>query len=394
VSPEWVWAPRAITPDAVLERVRVRIAQGRICELRTGESPAPEDVVYDDATLVPGLVDLQVNGGDGGAYASEDPDERRHATAYHLRSGTTSLLATIVSAPLPQLERALAALAGEVDPRGPMVGIHLEGPFLSAEKAGAHSREHLCDADREAVDRLLEAGAGSLRMATLAPERPGALDAVERIASAGAVAAAGHSRATLGELREAIARGLSFMTHVGNASDWPSRPVHPDLGFRVSEPGMVGTFLIETGLRGSLILDGHHLHPELARAIVRVRGPEQVALVSDATHAAGLPPGNYRLGGLETIVQPGGYATTGRGLAGSVVPLIEGVRVAVHQAGLLLPEALRMATRTPAQVIGLDGHKGVLAEGADADLLLLDPDLRIRAVYRLGTLVHETHTTE
>jgi N-acetylglucosamine-6-phosphate deacetylase len=361
--------------------------RGRIAEIRTDEPPGPEDVVYDDATLAPGLVDLQVNGGDGGAYGSDDPEEWRRATEYHVRSGTTSLLATVTTAPLPRLERVLSHLTDWVRSDGPVVGLHLEGPFLSVEKAGAHPAEHLRDADRESVNRLLSAGASALGMLTLAPERSGALEAVERLAGAGVVVAAGHSRATLRELREAIGRGLSFMTHVGNASDWPSRPVHPERGFRMSEPGMVGTFLVEPRLRGSLILDGHHLHPELAGALVRLRGPDHVALVSDATHAAGLPAGRYERGGLETVVQPGGYATTGEGLAGSVVPLIGAVRVAVGQAGLTVQDAWRMATLTPAEVIGVEGRKGRLAEGTDADLVVLGTDLRIRAVYRRGTLV-------
>ena len=385
-----VWSSRALTPDESLERVRIRVERGRIAELCSGEPQSPGDTVYPDALLVPGLVDLQVNGGDGGAYLSDDPDDPRRATAYHLRSGTTSLLATLVSAPLEQLEGALRRLAEEVTPEGPILGLHLEGPFLSAEKSGAHAREHLCDADPESVERLLGAAAGTLRIVTLAPERPGALEAVERFSSAGVVVSAGHSRASLEELREAIGRGLSFMTHLGNASDWPSRPLDPGRGFRASEPGMVGTFLIEPRLRGSLILDGLHLHPELAGAIVRLRGVGNVALVSDATHAAGLPPGRYARGGLETLVHPGGYATSGSGFAGSVVPLIEAVRVAVRAAGLSLQEAVRMATRTPAEVIGLQERKGSLAVGADADFLLLDPGLAVRAVYRRGDLVAGT----
>jgi N-acetylglucosamine-6-phosphate deacetylase len=382
-----VWSSRALTPDEELERVRIRIEDGRIAEVCSGEPQAPGDTVYPDGVLVPGLVDLQVNGGNGAAYLSEDPEERRRATAYHLRSGTTSLLATLVTAPFEQLEVALREIAGEVSPEGPILGIHLEGPFLSAEKRGAHARQHLRDPDSGAVERLLGAAGRGLRIVTLAPERPGALEAVESISSAGVIVSAGHSCATLKELRDAIDRGLSFMTHVGNTGDWPSRPLDPARGFRVSEPGMVGTFLIESRLRGSLILDGLHLHPELARAIVRLRGVRNVALVSDATHAAGLPPGRYARGGLDTLVQPGGYATAGTGLAGSVVPLVETVRVAVREAGLSLQEAIRMATRTPAEVIGVQERKGALAAGADADFLLLEPDLGLRAVYRRGELV-------
>jgi N-acetylglucosamine-6-phosphate deacetylase len=389
VSRSSVWASRAITPDTILDRVRVEIEDGRITAVRAGEEPGPEDTVYEDATLVPGLVDLQVNGGGGGAYGVRDPGESGRATAYHVRAGTTSLLATLVTAPLEDLASSLRYLHGLVSPEGPVVGLHLEGPFLSPEKVGAHERSGLRDPDPTALDNLLTAGSDVLRMVTLAPERPGALDSVERIATAGIVVSAGHSVATLAEIRAAVERGLSFMTHVGNASDWPSRPTDPERGFRMSEPGMVGAFLIETRLRGSVILDGLHLHPELAAALIRLRGVDNVALVSDATHAAGLPAGDYRRGGLTTRVHPEGYATTDGGLAGSTVPLIESVRTAVREARTSLQDAVRMATRTPAEVIGIDARKGSLRAGADADLLVLDGDLAVRAVHRMGSRVGE-----
>ena len=379
-----LWAQRALTPERTLEGVCLRAEDGVITELREGAEPAADDVCYDGATLVPGLVDLQVNGGDGAAFDAEDAVLRRRATHFHLRAGTTSLLATLVSAPLAHLEAALARLAPEVEAAGPLLGVHLEGPFLAPEKSGAHQASRLCDPTPRAVDGLIECAAGTLAMVTLAPERPGALDAVERFAAAGAVVAAGHTVATLAELRAAIERGLSFVTHLGNASDWPSRRFDPEAGYRRSEPGVVGAFLIEARLRGSVILDGHHLHPELARALVEARGPDAVALISDASPAAGLAPGRYDLGGLPAEVHAGGFATAGEGLAGSVIPLVAALRLAVRAAGLPLAVALRMATRTPADVIGAGNRKGRLEPGFDADLLLLDANLEPAAVYRAG----------
>jgi N-acetylglucosamine-6-phosphate deacetylase len=224
-------------------------------------------------------------------------------------------------------------------------------------------------------------------MVTLAPERSGALDATAKFAAAGAVVAAGHSLATLDQLRRAIDRGLSFVTHVGNASDWPSRPFDAEAGFRRSEPNVVGAFLIEKRLRGSVILDGHHLHPELARALVELRGPDAVVLVSDATPAAGLPPGRYKIGGLDAEIRPGGYATTGESLAGSVIALVDAVRTAVQHAKIPLETAIRMASTTPAKIIGVGAKKGSLVAGADADLLLLGPALEVKAVYHRGVQV-------
>ena len=237
--------------------------------------------------------------------------------------------------------------------------------------------------------RLLDAAGPALRMLTLAPEQPGALEATELLVAADVIVAAGHSRARLDELRRAIDRGLSFVTHVGNASEWPTRPVDPERGFRTSEPGLVGGFMVEPRLRGSLILDGIHLHPELCAALIALRGVDQVALVSDATPAAGQPPGRYRMGGLEAEIHAGGYATAGQGLAGSVIPLVQAVRTAVREARLGLGPALRMATLTPAEVLGIDARKGRLAPGCDADLLVLGPELEVLEVYRAGTPVKE-----
>ncbi|MGH9888768.1 MAG: N-acetylglucosamine-6-phosphate deacetylase, partial [bacterium] len=219
-----VWAPRALLPDGEHARVRVRCKGGRIAAIETDVEPRGDDQRHETATLAPGLVDLQVNGGDGAAYDDADAAARARATEFHLRSGTTSLLATVVTAPLDHLERALSRLSGDVSEHGPIVGIHLEGPFLADGKRGAHDATHLCDPTPDRVARMITAAGPALRMVTLAPERTGALEATERFAKAGAVVAAGHSLATLAQLRAAIARGLSFVTHVGNASDWPSRP--------------------------------------------------------------------------------------------------------------------------------------------------------------------------
>jgi N-acetylglucosamine-6-phosphate deacetylase len=390
VSETRLWAPRAVTASGIRERVRVVLADGRIARLEDGVDPDVGDDRLEHATLLPGLVDLQVNGGDGAAYSAEDPDERARATAYHVKRGTTSLLATLVSAPLDALEPAIARLAGDVDDSGPVVGLHVEGPFLSEEKAGAHAPGVLCDPTPERVKRILEPARGTLRMFTLAPERDGALEAIASLAREGAVVAAGHSMATHAQVQRAIQAGLSFVTHVGNASDWPSRPFDPERGYRRSEPGLVGSFLIEERLAGSLILDGHHVHPGLGRALIELRGTASVVLVSDATPAAGLEPGHYRLGGMEAEIHPGGYAVAaGGGLAGSVITLLDAVRVAVEQAGVPWVDAVAMASAVPARLIGIAPRKGALRAGADADLLFVAPDWSVLRVYRAGEPVYD-----
>lgn len=382
-----LWAPRAVTPEGVVEGVRVVVRDGRIEEVGRADAAATGDEVFADATLLPGLVDLQVNGGAGAGYDDVSPKQRGRATRHHLERGTTSLLATIITAPLDDMMAALERLAGDVDPGGPVIGLHLEGPFLAEAKSGAHAREWLCDPTAGTVEGLIARAGGNLRMVTLAPELPGAEDAIERFARAGAVVAAGHSVATSEQICAAVERGLSFVTHLGNASDWPSRPFDEARQFRRSEPGLVGTFLFESRLRGSVILDGYHLDPRLAAALARLRGPDDLVLVSDATPAAGLAPGRCRFAGLEVEVRPEGYATAGGGLAGSVITLLDAVRVAVASAGLSLADAVRMAATTPARIIGTHERKGALRAGCDADLLLLGPDWRPRAVFHRGERV-------
>lgn len=381
-----VWAARAVTPDGERSGVRLHVADGRIVRLEPAARPAPGDDAFESATLLPGLIDLQVNGGAGAAYDEPDPEAWQRATRHHLERGTTSLLATLVTGPLDGLRDALARLAPLVEPGGPLLGLHLEGPFLCEAKAGAHAREWLCDPSAGAAEALLAQAAGTLRMVTLAPELPGAEDAIARFSAAGAVVAAGHTQASHQTLLRAIEAGLSFVTHLGNATDWPDRPFDEALGYRRSEPGVIGTFLFEPRLRGSLILDGLHLHPGLARALVQLRGPDALVLVSDATAAAGLPPGRQRLGALEIEVREG-YATLGGGLAGSVITLLDALRVAVEQSGLTLATALRMASATPARVLGCESRKGALAPGCDADLLLLGEDWQPHAVYQRGVRV-------
>ncbi|MCE2390088.1 MAG: N-acetylglucosamine-6-phosphate deacetylase, partial [Proteobacteria bacterium] len=272
-----LWASRAITSAGPRRDVRVRIEGGLIAEVETGVAAAADDDRFPEGTLAPGLVDLQVNGALGAAYSDADPAARRRATDYHLRSGTTSLLATLISAPVPELVERIGRLARDVRSQPELAGIHLEGPFLCPEKAGAHDPAHFCDPAPERVDRLLEAAGPALAMLTLAPERSGAPEAVERLAGRGVVVAAGHSLASYERMREAAGRGLSFVTHLGNACEWPARVYDPELGYRRGEPGVVGAFLIDRRLRGSLILDGRHLPPELARALIAARGRDALA---------------------------------------------------------------------------------------------------------------------
>jgi N-acetylglucosamine-6-phosphate deacetylase len=383
-APDALWAERAVTPDGIASRARVRLAAGRIAAVQTGVDPAPGDAVHASGLLLPGLVDLQVNGADGAAFSDADAGARRRVVDWHARRGTTTLVATLISAAPGELCAALRRLAGDVAREPALAGIHLEGPFLSEAKAGAHPVAQLRDATPELLDALLDAAGAALRVVTLAPERRGALEAIERLVGAGAVCAAGHTRASYARMREAADRGLSLVTHVGNASDWPTRVFDPEVGYRRSEPGVVGAFLADERLRASVILDGHHLHPDLVRALVRVRGPRALALISDAAPFAGLPAGDHALWGMRARIDARGFATAGEGLAGSTLSLCDALRVAVGRAGVALEDAVAMASSVPAQILGLEERKGRIAPGWDADLLVVDAELQPLSVYRAG----------
>jgi N-acetylglucosamine-6-phosphate deacetylase len=362
-----------------------------------------------DCTVVPGFVDLQVNGGLGCNFSRADAARRREVYRFFLRRGTTTLAPTVVSDEPAALAAALSALAEDVgsgtgilpvndrqqnhgqDARATadlpeIPGLHLEGPFLNPDRRGAHPLEHIRPPDLGLARELFEAARRRIVILTLAPELDGALPLIRWFAGERVVVSAGHTMAPCDLVLRACDEGLRMLTHVGNTSDWPYRRKNAE-DILTSEPAVVGAFMISDRLRGSVIVDGYHLDPRLAAALMRLRGPHNVALISDASYATGLPPGEYDDGLIRTTVHPDGYAyATGGGgwLAGSVIALDQAVRVAVRQGGVALREAVEMATLTPARILGLEGRKGRIASGYDADLVFLDSQLAVKRVLRAG----------
>jgi N-acetylglucosamine-6-phosphate deacetylase len=262
-----------------------------------GVPPRPADLALGAVTVVPGFVDIHVHGGGGGAFPADPPDiEAATATAVdlHRRHGTTTMIASLVTAQPADLMAQVTAMA-ELVRSGLVAGVHLEGPWLAAERCGAHELSALRDPDPAELDRVLAAGGGTIRMVTLAPERTGGLAAIRRIVDAGAVAAVGHTEATYAQARAAVDAGATVATHLFNAM----RPVHH------REPGPVLALMQDPRVTVELITDGVHLHPALYREVSRSVGPHRVALVTDAMAAAGMPDGAYRLGSLAVDVVDG-----------------------------------------------------------------------------------------
>jgi N-acetylglucosamine-6-phosphate deacetylase len=349
----------------------------RIVGCGAGIPSRPADVEFPDAVIVPGFVDMHVHGGGGASYADAIGADIVQAATFHLRHGTTTTLASLVTSSPVELLTAVEALA--VVPDAPTVaGIHVEGPWLSPTRCGAHDRTLLRDPDPDEIDAVLAAGGGAVRMVTLAPERHGAIAAVRRFVDAGIVVALGHTDANYDQTRQAIAAGAAVGTHLFNGM----RPMHH------RDPGPALALLEDPAVTVELIADGVHVHPALVRWVIEAVGPDRVALITDAIAAAGSTGGSFRLGGLDVDVVAGvprlrGTAT----IAGSTATLDQLFRNVVEIAGgssdHALAAAVQMTSTTPAGVLGLD-HVGNLGVGFDADLVVLDANLRVTDVVFKG----------
>jgi N-acetylglucosamine-6-phosphate deacetylase len=369
-------ADTVVTPTAVGPGW-VELAGSRIAATGEGLPPRPADVDLGDAVLVPGFVDMHVHGGAGAAFPDGDPEQALQAVRFHRAHGSTTMMASLVAASPPQLLRAVEALADLVT-NGDLAGVHLEGPWLAAARCGAHDPRQLRDPDPKELDRLLRAGDGAVRMVTLAPERAGGLDAVRRIADSGVIAALGHTDASYALTRSAVAAGARVGTHLFNAM----APVHH------REPGPAVALLEDARVTVELVTDGLHVHPALWEHVLRSTDGQRVAAVTDAMAAAGMPDGEYHLGALRVAVtdRVARVADTGT-IAGSTATTDALFANIVRHAALPREEALSravtMTAQTPAQALGLT-EVGAIEPGRRADLVVLDPDLRVRDVYRAG----------
>ena len=372
-----VTAPRVVVPGAVLEDAVVEVAGGRVVDVRRGGGA---DVDLGSGVLAPGLVDLQVNGCYGADFVDASPQQWDRSTARLLGTGVTALLPTFVTAPVADLAAALRRtrhlLRGLPDrPRARVLGVHLEGPFLSERRRGAHDPRWLRDPTPADVQDLLAAGSGLLRLVTLAPERDGALDAVRSLVAAGVLVSVGHSDASAAQVAAAADAGARMVTHLFNAQ----RPLLH------REPGIVGQALTDGRLTSGLVLDLHHVSAQAAR-IAFAAAPGRVALVTDAAAPAGMPPGRYALGGQPVVLAEGSPPRREDGtLAGSVLRLDDAVAHAVG-LGVDLATAVAAASTVPADLVGRP-DLGRIAVGATADLVWLGDDLRTRASWVGGVRV-------
>ncbi len=373
----WIRAGTLYTPRCVFRGATIVARAGYIQAILPGDvaDPVPGDIVVDarEQIVAPGLIDLHVHGGGGYDTMDATAEALDGLSAFHARHGTTAMLPSTVAAPAEEIHRALEAVADAMarPPAGARIlGAHIEGPFLSPARRGAHLERHVRPPDR-ARDGWLSEHQAAIRRLTLAPELPGALDLIRDLRAAGILVSLGHAAPDEAVLNQAVMAGASHVTHLFNAMSTMEK-VGP-----LRRPGLAEMALVCDGLTVEVIGDGNHLPFPVIRLVVRAKGVERVALVTDAMRAAGSSDGRYQLGEMGVTVRGGMAVTDEGGLAGSIATMDQLVRNAVEHVGLTLAQALEMATLTPARILGIDGRQGEIAVGKAADFVVLDRELRV-----------------
>ena len=378
---------KAITSKGEIANAGILIRDGEIemvgprsgMELPSGAS----EVQATDSTAIPGFVDVHIHGAGGHDVMEANETALSTITGRLAAFGTTSLLATTITASADDTCRSVEGIAKYIsgqyqtsDTRAEILGIHFEGPFLSKERRGVHPAEWLQLPSAELLQRFLQAAAGNARILTIAPELLGATPCIDAARSLGMVVSIGHTDATYEQARAAVAHGAHHATHVYNAM----RP------FTHRDPGVIGAVLTTPEVTAELIADGIHVDEIAMKVLLQAKGAQGVVLISDGTSATGMPDGEYMLGGLKVTVN-GGVCRNAEGrLAGSTLTLDRALRNIVG-LGIPLADAVRMLTLNPATLLGIEFKKGALRTGADADIVLLNDGLEIERVWARGTVV-------
>ena len=369
-------AKRLYTPQQEIRDPLLFVEDGRVTEISSRSSreiPSNTPLVdFANATLVPGFVDIHIHGGAGVDVMRASPTELPRLNKFLSAHGVTGYFPTTVAAHMDQTCRALDVLATAIesaessapnddDVQARPLGIHLEGPFLSHKRRGVHPPECLLPPTLESFDRLWQAARGRVRMITIAPEIPGAMEVITEAARRNVCVSIGHSDAEFPTAQAAVRAGARHATHTFNAM----RPLdHRD-------PGIIAEVLTDNRMTADIIVDGIHVAPAVVQLFMEAKGPERAVLITDAISATGMPDGHYQLGPIEVEVK-GGKCTSDGKLAGSVLTMDRAIRNVTQFAGWSLQNAVRAATFNPARAAGLS-QQGVLAPGAEANFVVLGP---------------------
>ncbi|MCU1476648.1 MAG: nagA [Subtercola sp.] len=330
--------------------------------------------------LTPGFIDIHAHGGGGHSF-DNGAAEICAAVAVHRAHGTTRSVISLVANPVDDLVTNVSAIADLAESDPLILGAHLEGPYLARNHRGAHNPAHLRVPNSDELARLLEAGRGAVRQVTLAPELTGALDAIDQLVAADVVAAVGHTEADFALTKEAFARGATVLTHAFNAMP----------GIKHREPGPVTAALGDPRVAIELILDGFHVHPEVAR-VAFFAAPQRIVLITDAMAAAGSVDGDYKLGDLNVSVTDGRAMLSGTNtIAGSTLTQDAALRSALFDSGIDPVLAVRAVTASAARALKLDDRFGYLAPGFVSDVVLLDANWHVDDVWAAGVPVAQTN---
>ena len=364
---------RALIVDDFTEAT-LWIADARIVAVRRGIDRGAD--ICADGWIAPGLIDLQVNGAYGFDFTA-DSTSIAEVAARLPATGVTAFLPTIITSPLEAYPRFLRDLERAMqDARGAQVlGAHLEGPYLSSKRAGAHNPNYLRTPNLGELATW--AGSPRVRLVTLAPELPGALEMIRELCARCVIVGAGHSDASYAQAIASFQAGITWGTHLFSAM--------PPFAHRA--PGLVGA-LLSSDVPVGLIVDGVHVHPAVVKTVFRAKGARGVTLVTDAMMAMGMGPGQYMLGDRPVTVDATSVRLDSETLAGSILQMDAAIRNVIEYTGCTLADALAMASATPARVLGLE-KKGRIEEGGDADLLVLDKALRVEMTIAHGEIVYE-----
>jgi N-acetylglucosamine-6-phosphate deacetylase len=377
-----------LTPTAEITDAGILIRDGVIEELGPREGMrlpvGAEEISATDRTAMPGFVDVHIHGAGGRDVMEGSTEALAGVTKTVARHGTTSFVATTVTASPDDTIRSVEGIARYIsqqhetdDARAEVLGIHFEGPFLSPARRGVHPSEWLKLPSAQLLEKFLQAAAGNAQILTIAPELLGAMPCIDAARNAGMVVAVGHTDATYEQTRAAIAHGVRHAVHVYNAM----RP------FSHRDTGVIGAVLTSPDITAELIADGVHVDEPAMRMLLQAKGAGGVILVSDGTAATGMPDGTYTLGNLQVTVS-GGVCRNAEGkLAGSTLTLDRALRN-IAALGTPLADAVRMLTLNPASLLGIEFKKGVLRVGADADVVLLDDSLHVTGVWTRGLAVN------
>lgn len=375
---------RIILTDRILDGYSVIVEDGVISDVTKGNTAADKVVDLGGRYLAPGFIDMHTHGAGGHDFMDGTEEAIKGACMTHLSHGTTSIVPTTLTCLNSELFNFFEVFRKvKADwHEGPnLLGIHLEGPFFNAAQAGAQDPKFLQLPTRENFMPILEAGGADIMRISVAVELEGALELGEELKKRGVIAAIGHSDATYAEVAKAVEAGYSFVTHLYSGMS----ALHRVGPYRVL--GVVESAYLFDELGVEIISDGKHLPPELLRLIVKNKGIDNICLITDSMRGAGMPEGSRpKLGSLtngqETLIRDGvAMMPDLKAFAGSVCTTDRCVRTMYKLAGVSLPDAVRMMTANPARVLGIDGSKGTIAKGMDADLVVFDEDINISSVY-------------